>query len=161
MDAGENNPDAWDAALACANYKSFLNGYLVVSITTMKGEEPVTTHYHFKSSSQFGSPQQTVAGRVPPTQAAKFLIMGEADSNASLAAGPDWIIFDGGGISLDNMEAKRVIFRNVYIFYTGAPLKMQDVYFIGCTFVIERQDNAPNLVFTLLEPPAKVTFAAS
>jgi hypothetical protein len=56
---------------------------------------------------------------------------------------------------------KKVILRNVNIFYDGGPLEMPDVYFINCTFEVKQQSNGQRLVAAVLEPPPAVTFNAS
>jgi hypothetical protein len=160
ISAGNDNPAAWDAALAFANYKSFLNSYLAIPVLTMAGPA-LHTDYHFKSSAEFGDPQQSVAGRVPKEQAAQFRMIGERDLNASNYFGNDLIIFEGGGVSLDNMEVRRVVFRNVHIFYTGAPLQMQEAYFVNCVFRVKQERNSPGLLTATLRPPADTSFTAS
>jgi hypothetical protein len=160
ISAGKDNPAAWEAAIAFVNYKSFLNGYLSIPVLTQAG--PVLhTDYHFKSSVAFGDPQQSVAGRVPKEQASQFRVIGEHDLNPSNTFGNDLIIFEGGGISLDNMEVRRVVFRNLHIFYTGAPLQMEEAYFVNCIFHVEQEHNSPGLLTATLRPSPATSFTAS
>lgn len=103
----------------------------------------------------------SVLGGVPKAQAAQFLRLGESDPNASSALGNDWILADGGAVTIDNLRLRKVIFRNTYIVYSGGPLEMQDVYFLNCTFNVKQQPNGRALVTAALKPSPATTFGAS
>jgi hypothetical protein len=106
-------------------------------------------------------PRFSVAGTAQREQSAQFLDMRKIDPNASLAFGNDWIIATDGAVILDNMQLRKVIFKNVYIQYDGGPIKMQDVYFLNCTFVITKQRNGELLATNVLKPSPAVNFNAS
>jgi hypothetical protein len=151
---------AWSAALDFVNYKSFLNVSLAVKFNNVIGTGTLKTEYVTNSPAGLGTPHFGVLGAVPTEQAAQLLQIGKPDPNGSSPLGNDWIIADGGGLTIDNMQMKKVILRNVYISYSGGPLRMQDVYFINCTFAVKQQPNGQRLVAAALSPPPATTFEA-
>jgi len=154
-------PDTWSAAIDFLNYKSFLNVSLSVAVKSVVGTGDLITQYDITAPSGLTPAKLRVAGAVPREQAAKILRIGQTDPNTSTPLGNDWIIAENGAFTLDNMQLKKVIFRNVLIEYSGGPLQMQDVYFLNCTFVVHQQPNGERLVAAVLERPPAVNFTAS
>jgi hypothetical protein len=160
--AGIGNEDAWKTALDFLNYKSFLNASLSLPLSpTVMGSGKITTSYTVNWPVGTAQPRFSVIGAVPPEQAAHLIVIGTSDPNASLSLGNDWILADGGNLILDNMQLKKVIFRNVHILYGGGPLIMQNAYFINCTFDVRQQSNGQRLVMAVLDPSPAVSFNAS
>jgi len=156
-----HDPNAWGAAIDFLNYKSFLNVSLSVQVNSVIQNGTLNTNYNIKSPTGMAPPQISVVGAVPRQQAAQLLIIGQPDPNASAPLGNDWIIGNGGSVTLDGMEFRKVVFVNTNLFYAGGPLKMQDVYFLNCTFSISRQSNGERLVLAALEPSPATTFSTS
>jgi hypothetical protein len=151
------NMDAWNTALDFVNYKSFLNFSLSIQVRTVVGDGTLTTVYNWNTPNGMARAKFSIAGAVPQGNAAHFRSIGKPDPNESSALGNDWIIVDGGGLVIDGMDMRKVIFRNVYILYDGAPLQMQDVYFINCTFQIKQQSNGERLALAVLRPAPATT----
>lgn len=160
--AGRDNPEAWDTALQFVAYKSFLNTTLAIRYRQVGTPgEIVTTKYETRTAPGFGPPVFRVLGAVPLEEAAQFSVIGEPDINAGSDRGNDWIIVEGGGVILDGMRLRKVIFRSVYILYSGGPLEMYDVYFFNCTFSIEQKPNGIGLLTAALKPSPATNFIAS
>jgi hypothetical protein len=51
---------------------------------------------------------------------------------------------------LDGMLMKHVVLRNVTIFYSGAPVVLEDVTFVNCTFVLTNTEGARNFALAVL-----------
>ena len=153
--------EAWDTALDFLNYKSFLNGTLRISVNNVQGKEELKTEYEFSGPTGQAPPQFGVAGAVPKEQAAQLLHIGEPDLNAPKPLGNDWIIGTGGSLTIDNMQMRRVILRNVNVYYRGGALNMKDVYFVNCTFFVSQQPNGRGLVTAALTTSPATTFTAS
>jgi hypothetical protein len=71
--------------------------------------------------------------------------------------GNDWIILDGGGAVIDNMQMRKVILRNVYVVYNGGPLQVQEAYFMNCTFAVRQQSNGERFALEILKPSPATT----
>jgi hypothetical protein len=65
----------------------------------------------------------------------------------SHGSGFGFIVIEGGNeaIDLDGMYMKNVIVRNARIIYNGAPVRLENVYFVNCTFrfPLDRQIQGP------------------
>ena len=158
--SGVGGADAWGTALDFLNYRSFLNASLSISANSVQGNGVLTTLYVSHAPPGLASPQFGVAGAVPTEEAAQFVDIGQPNPNASLPLGNDWIIATGGNLTIDNVHMKKVILRNVHVFYNGGPLEMQEVYFINCTFEVRHQSNGEGLIMAALQGVA-VNFNAS
>jgi hypothetical protein len=162
LNAADGNPSAWNTTVQFLNYKSFLNVSLTIE---SKNVLPVGTHLETRYNLRWpkGTTQArfSVSGAVPRDQAAQFAVMGLVDPDASIPIGNDWIIATDGAITLDNMLMKKVIFRNVQIFYEGGPLIMHGVYFLSCTFNIIQSPNGQRFVLAALKPAPATDFEAS
>ena len=99
---------------------------------------------------------------VPNADAARFELLRER-LNATHPVGPDYLLIDGTPktvVNLDNLHLKNVIFRNTTIRYTGAPLRLENVSFVNCTFDVQYTPNAIALADSLLKNSA-VEFSAT
>jgi hypothetical protein len=155
------SPDAWDTAIDFLNYKSFINTTLTLKFNNVAGTGTLTTVHVEHPPAGMSPTKLSVLGDVPSNQAAQFLTIGQPDPNGSLRLGNAWIITDGGGLVIDNMRLKQVVFRNVHIVYSGGPQEMQDVYFLNCTFDVKQQPNGQALVAAALKPSPATSFNAS
>jgi hypothetical protein len=98
---------------------------------------------------------------VPIAQAARLGLIGE-DENKDLSQGNPYLLVDGGGIVIDGMDIKNVIFRGVHIVYRGGPLKMSNAYFADCVFdVIRERPAGESFAATFLKSGPSTTFSAS
>lgn len=154
--ASQAVPSAWDTALEFASYKSSLNASAAGVPQIVK--HSITTRYLYASPNGEASPQLSVYGDVPKDQAALLNKLGE-DLNNNLTRGNQVIFVTGGGLILDGMQFKNVVFRGVHITYHGAPVKMENVYFVDCTFSVERISNGVQFADAVLSPGAATTFS--
>jgi len=63
----------------------------------------------------------------------------------------------GGAYRIDNQQFRNVFFDGVEVHYSGAPLILENVTFINCTFVMDNNTNGRTLGKRLLAS-ASVTF---
>lgn len=157
VQAAQTNPNAWNTALYCADYTSFLNGNNPAA-PSAEGSVLTTQYKSLTPPGERGPESMTVLGIVTKDKAAKLNVIGE-DLNAHQTRGDAYIFVNGGGILLDNMDVRNVVFRNTHITYNGGPLKAEGVYFINCTFTIAQQSEGQRLLLTLLEE-SPITFIA-
>lgn len=162
--AVNKNPDAWSAAAAFVDYKSFLNTALPRG---MQGLPQTTTVYdttHYNVSSVDNQPRPKVGflvGGVPRDKAAVYELIGEG-LNEKNPVGDPYLVLQGGNTAIDNHQIKNVIFKNVNVLYYGGPVKLENVYFINCTFVIPRPLQATqSFASTFLESGPSVNFSDS
>jgi hypothetical protein len=97
-------------------------------------------------------------GTVPHDVAAKIAPIG-TDIDNDLKVGDAYIVEDGGGIIIDGMEMRDVVFRGTHIVYNGGPIRMTNVYFLNCTFEMEPKKNTRNLAIAVLAPSPAITFS--
>src|SRR5947209_3489376 len=106
--------------MALVNYKSSTTPPPEV---TPPPTPDVTTHYRLRIPEGYETPRAMVSGFVPKAEAAELAPIGE-DLNAGMSEGGKYILGVGGGVVLDRMRIKNVIFQNVDIFYAGTPVSM-------------------------------------
>jgi hypothetical protein len=150
VDASDNNPSAWSAALALADYNSAVNvSYRVVKTVAT----PVGTTFHYDTGPLIDGKPTTHLSFVPagvaPGDAARFEEIGR-NLNEALGMGTPQLIASGGAITLDNKYIRHVIFKNVEIHYSGKPLMIEDAVFFNCTFIFDNTPQCRGLGKTLL-----------
>jgi hypothetical protein len=168
LEVSENNPNAWNAAISVLDYRSFLN----------KDFEPVLGQL---TPIGPGSTYQPVfqlipndAGLKPGTKvlAANLMFTGghttddksarmeELDKPQSGSSGIAYFVLDGNhrdALSLDGMYMKNVVVRNSVVVYHGGPLRLENVYFVNCTFQLDSTKRTKAFGTTLLAS-AEVSF---
>ena len=172
VSATKNNPDAWDAVSALLNYRSFLNaphspdihihfvpaprGTQLTALANIHGEGSLTF--------QMSWPNELV----PINQAFIYQPIGATPpslpGNPAQTQGHSYILVRGstgpGKIILDGMHLKNVILRDLRISYSGGPIVLENVYFVNCTFEIDRQSHGQELVNRILSGPATTFIVA-
>jgi hypothetical protein len=107
-------------------------------------------HYAYAPVPGKAHPQaKVVLSLVPADQAARADPIGQ-DSNASIKYQPSWLIVTGGATSLDGEHFRNVVFDNVEVHYSGAPIVLENVTFISCVFVFDNNDRGRGLGQALL-----------
>jgi hypothetical protein len=99
------------------------------------------------------------AGTAPKELAAQVMKIGE-DKDAGKALGVAYLFGYGGGVVLDGMQLRNVVFRDVRIVYGGGPLKMTNVFFLNCTFEMKPDVNTLKLASAALTPGPATSFSA-
>ena len=154
IDAAQGHPDAWGAALAFLNYKSFLNPASLppAAKVALKEKWSTTKYYRWVPPNADATPTKlTIYGTVPREQAAVMAPIGTPPDTSS--DGDKFVVLTGGAMTLDNTEFRHVIFSNVHVAWQGGPVIMRDVYFVNCTFDLLR-DNGQNLADAILSNTA-------
>lgn len=164
VEASQNAPAAWDAALAFLNYKSFLNSLASGSpISDSVGPIMIeSTKYNIPEANvlepfrEHG--QLTVPSNAPNIP--QFRSLRAPNPNENTTVGPSFLVFEGGVLLLDGLYLKRIVFRNTHIVYHGEPITLDNVFFIDCTFEIDLKPGGLNFADTFLKSGPSTTFAA-
>jgi hypothetical protein len=177
VEASKNVPQAWEAVLQLAEYQRALNADTIPHLPNvrrldsdpkykpkieiwMRASEPpgpAGTPHQLSSL-----PAETwLAGNAPPETAAKVELL---DSPYPVSSDAQFIIFDWKrsdiAVSLDGMYLKNVIVRNARVHYSGRPVRLDNVYFVNCTFEIVQQPHGQEFARALLDT-SSVTFATA
>jgi hypothetical protein len=156
--ASENEPAAWDTAVAFLDYKSSINSSLPIPNEGFR--KPGTyTYYHYNVPNGMEAPTLRVAGIVPAESSARLETIG-VNQNENLPVGAAYIIANGGALALDKTEFRNVILQNVHVYYYGGRVKMANVYFLNCTFEMKPGQNSQKLLLAALTGGASTTFSA-
>jgi len=136
--AAGQTEQAWDAALQFLDYRSFLSAN---SAPKPQGQRPLTGQWEANFEFKTGPPipregHITMADLVAREDAALAEPIGRSLLPSSTTLAPAFLILDTVSVSLDGYRFKNVIFRNSTIKYDGGPLRMENVYFVNCTFEI-------------------------
>jgi hypothetical protein len=140
ISATTDHPDSWEAVLAFLDYRSFLNADF----------EPAPKPF---SPSRKTNYQQSVTFKPNPEHPEwhkSFTVVfagGEAPLQLSArlesfdrpqpeGSGVAYFLIEGAldTIVLDGMYMRHVIIRNADVEYDGQPTRLEDVYFVNCTF---------------------------
>jgi hypothetical protein len=154
---------AWETVNTLLQYRSTLNSLPpsidVENATLASGI--LLTFYAVKTKVGGSSPVMSVTGNVPRDQAAVLGKIGE-NLNKKVDIGNAFVILTGGTIQLDGTQFKNIILIGTQEEYDGGPVILQNVYFLNCTFEINRTANSQHLVAHLIEPsPANYSVPAS
>lgn len=164
VDASKTTPDAWQGAIALLDYKSFLNTSLSDVPVIASARISLTTNYRISQPpgiTNAKAPSVKVIGAAPKELAAQMDYIGQ-EQNAESAYGNQYVVVEGGGgVALDNMHLKNIVFVNTRIYYDKGPLVLDNVYFLNCTFVLTRSASGLDLAKAILEKPASTNFTAS
>ena len=155
IEASRESSNAWEPALQLISYRTVLNAHAWPS--NGFGPLPAGKTWSYEPTNQ----AMRVVGRllpellfsaglgVPSAQAARLNLIGK-DANADIPTGPLFLILQGGSYRIDNQEIRSVFFKDVEIHYSGAPLIIENVTFINCTFVMDNGANTRSFGRTLL-----------
>jgi hypothetical protein len=159
IQAAQTNPNAWNAALAFIDYRSFLNDVKIKEPPTAQSVQTFLTHYDilYRGSSVH---VYTVPPLVPQDEAAQLHRLDLPNKNIGIPFGPSFILAEDGEYVLDGMYMRRVIIRNSRVVYDGGQVVLDDVYFINCTFEIPQHPNGVNFATAFLAPTPSMTFKA-
>jgi hypothetical protein len=157
IDASNAFPDAWQAALAVVDYRSYLNG---------PNPPPLSAYYPL---GMIGNPDHLEAfqifvsypkGRIPP-QFTTSLARADMAFSARLdpighplpqtaKKGAASILGVGGAFDLSGLYLRHVVLYDVEVHYNGGPLILEDVTFINCRFVMNETKDTRQLASQVL-----------
>jgi hypothetical protein len=132
---------AWRNLTQAVEYRTFLNAEYAPKPSDFT---PATGHEDYKNTISL-FPDRPVdshvpavrvgfaGGHVPQEQSARLELLTDPQPHGS---GFGFFVVEGGNqaIVLDGMHMKNVIVRNARIIYNGAPVRLETVYFVNCTF---------------------------
>lgn len=163
-----DDPSAWNQAEAGLNYISLLNGNgptlgelhqtnvptrgyrrVLRSFTLLGGAYPGGTekeadmYWVGQSSSVDDSARMELFGQPEPVSSgARFFVVNIKREYA-----------DSTAIYLDTLFLKNVIIRNSLVLYTGGALRLENVYFLNCKFVILPTPSGQRFAAALVSSP--------
>ena len=159
LEASSFNPESWKAAIAFVDYKSFLNATddRFPGLLKPLANSGFTLENPIKGPINFG-----LAGPlVMPDRAPQIKLLDSPYPNPRDVRGhiPEYIRVNGGSLAMDGFYMKQVILDKVHVVYHGGRVKLENVYFVNCTFELEAEPQKPQVDFarTLLAAPS-VTF---
>jgi hypothetical protein len=159
--ASNQNPAAWDAAIAFVDYKSFSNkGSQGVpeSGSSQRLQQGSTIIYATPPPGMIAPVMGWFGGIVPKESAARLEPIGK-DINEGSKPGVRFLFASGGALLLDGIEARNVVFANVHITYEGGQVDLTNVYFINCTFEMKLRPNSQSLAAAVLSSAPATTFS--
>lgn len=135
------SPVAWHGLTQAVNYRTFLNADYAPKPSDFA---PATGNEDYKNSISL-LPDQPIndnipavkvsfaGGHIPQEQSARLEFLTNPQPHGS---GFGFFVIDGGNeaIVLDGAYMKNVIVRNARIVYNGASVRLENVYFVNCTF---------------------------
>jgi hypothetical protein len=78
-------------------------------------------------------------------------------------SGAQFILLDvknENSVGLDNSWWKNVVVRNAHISYNGGPVRIENSYFVNCTFTMDRRPNTIEFATKMLTA-ASIDFSVS
>lgn len=152
VDASATDQNAWNVALDFVSYRSSQNHPRslddFVPFGTPSLEIGPPTHFSVRPLPGVPSPRLAPSkARVAIDVSARLELMG-APLKQTSPDGPEAVLVAGGGVSLDDMYARQVVFHE------GGPLRLNDVTFVNCTFVLKNDLKARALALAVLSKPS-------
>lgn len=161
MIAARQNREAWNASIEFLNYKSFLNVSHDPSLALKqipKGSGFVIAN-PFPETINIG-----LLGLTTPEDAPQLRRIDSTEPNPSEVqiSIPQYLKIQAERIILDGFYFRHIILNNTHVIYHGGRVRLDDVYFINCTFGFKPEVDDRNLRFaeTILESGPAVTFSA-
>lgn len=145
---------AWDTTTALLQYQSVVDAFTPpINLDLSRPMDHYTTQYSIYAEPGLSVPAlKSTQSAVPQEQAAALDYIGE-DKNKNLPSGPVMLSLEGGNLTLDRMHLKNVVLIGVNVFYKGGALKLENVYFLNCTFQITRGANGVQLAGQIFANP--------
>lgn len=165
--AAHTDTESWGTAQQYLDYRSFLNKDFAPNVgqLTPWGNHPdyqsqlkVRPNPHLGETPIRSLSVSFAGGHVPSDKGAR---MESIDSHLPKSSGIAFFVIDGGydALVLDDMYMKNVIVRNSEVAYSGAAIRLENVFFVNCKFQFERTPNAIALGNLMLDS-APVNFDA-
>jgi hypothetical protein len=154
----ERDPGAWKTVQAFMEYRTYVNSLTFIFPAT--SNPPEVTNFEITTIPGKPHPQLNfIPHGTPIAGAARLQHIGKP-TNPNVKLGPTNLIMSGGAVSFDNMDIAHVIFAGIEIHYTGADLRLEDVFFVNCTFVFDNVGRSRMLAENIISS-RNVTFSPS
>lgn len=152
---------AWETTAALLQYRSVVNvSDPPKGLDTAKplNSQDFTTRYSsYWEPGLTGPSLAAVRTLVPHALAAAMDSIGQ-DQNKDLPVGPALLVARGGSITLDKMHLRSVVLINMHVIYKGsAPVILENVYFLNCTFQITNDSRGIQLASQILTTTTPAT----
>jgi hypothetical protein len=97
-------------------------------------------------------------GEAPSNQCARGEHIGEPQRGFTSGGGPAWVIVknshSGKTLRLDGHFLKNIVYSGLRIAYRGGPMKLENVYFVNCTFDIVENERGKRFSEAVFASPA-------
>jgi len=154
VDASADAPSAWSSALKLVSLKS-----LNVKIPILPDTRRSATDYVMQSPKGVRWTGEIYAlGSTNQDEAAQANRIG-VDANLNVPVGPGFLLVEKGSVLLDGMHFKNLIFQDAQIHYLGGSVQLENVYFLNCSFEIERKPSVKNFLIAALSPQPSTNFS--
>jgi hypothetical protein len=153
LEASSKSPDAWATVLEFLNYRAYVNSVTVPLGPQLPISESLATKYVINKDNIPTLISMRTIGTSKSPDVPQLRALSEPDSNRDLAAGPSLLVVDAPTVVLDNLVAKKVVFVNSHIIYRGGAVVLDNVYFLNCTFEIEKKTQGQELAARILSGP--------
>lgn len=168
--ASNRFPEAWEASLAFLDYRSYLNpGPLpLAGLRRQSLADNDNYEIQLNISNDYGRPKDPLgisdvwlADSASPDESARIEFMPQPPKGSS---GVKFIILDWHrpdvALILDMEYMKNVVVRNAVVRYSGGPVRLENVYFVNCTFEVPARPSGQSFAKAVLSSAA-ITFSSS
>lgn len=157
---------AWQSLTHTVDYRSFLNADYVPKLTDLTPwpqNDPYRSSVILRPDKLGPVPMRGPAvffsgGYVQPEKSARLEPLANPQSVPSKIG--LFVVEDGwGSVVLDGMYMKNVIVRNAKVIYEGGPVKLENVYFVNCSFTLTKSRPAVRRLSDSILRTASVDFS--
>lgn len=157
-----SKPEAWDAALVSLEYKSAQDFESRTRVLPPPKDrtDVVKTDYRYTVIND--KPPRVIAfGVVPEEFGARLNLLG-SNKNEGRKQGNKFLELRNGALRLDDMEIRHVVFNHIDVYYSGGPLKIEDVSFFNCSFFLPHTVQTERFAEAVLNAsPSVASFATA
>jgi hypothetical protein len=150
LEATKGNPDAWNTVLEFLNYRAYLNTVTVSLGPQEPLAKPAETRYAVSKDNIPTMLSMSTIGISKSADAPVLRNLSDPDLNDNLPTGPSLLVVRAPTIILDNLYVKKIVIVDSHIIYRGGAVVLDSVYFLNCTFEIEREPRGEQLAESIL-----------
>ena len=155
---------SWNANISLLNYTSSVRGAPVETSGAVPQLGPPPIDWGFRESGD-GPYWVAILGQATANEAARGEHIGDPASGHPRDGDPAWFIVDSrenidasgnpkNTLRLDDHFLKKIVYMGLRIAYRGGPLKLENVYFIRCTFDVVQNDKGARFSESVSGSPA-------
>jgi hypothetical protein len=161
VDAATTAPDAWNAAVALLDYKSFLNVDAPTPEPTPDADrQTFNVRFNYLSLTKDEAGSLEWLGIAHPPNLPELHSLGAADENANSKTGPAFLLIKNAQLFMGNMVMKNIIIQDSHVVYRGDPIELENVYFVNCTFDVRREVRGQQFAKAIFSTSPAITFTA-
>jgi hypothetical protein len=152
------NPEAWRAAGLLVDYKSSLNAAAAPSIANQIEYKNVHADLGIEGSEPWVGRLGAI-GSAQGDDRAQIRPLTQPDNVNDPKTGVAYFVVNGGLLDIDGLLLRNVIVVNSKVVYRGKPVRMTHVYFVNCTFEMQRAKNTFKFAESILSLEPSTTFS--